>query len=146
MRLSYKQLLLGELVALEVLQVVSEPRSRVQTPGVSLGGDCWQIGGLAASINSPCVHRGRLGECTISLGYAPFLTAFAFRRVGNVWGHTSGIRAEVMGSNPRGVVGGRLLADRRVGRAHQLPLCSPWAFRWMHYKAKVCAFPNSICF
>ncbi|RVW51651.1 hypothetical protein CK203_066707 [Vitis vinifera] len=69
MRLSYKQLLLGELVALEVLQVVSEPRSRVQTPGVSLGGDCWQIGGLAASINSPCVRRGRLGECTIRLGW-----------------------------------------------------------------------------
>ena len=44
---------------LEVLQVVSEPRSWVRTPGVSLGG--------------------------------------------------------------------RLLTDRRVGRVHQLPLCSSWA-------------------
>ena len=24
------------------------------------------------SINSPCVRRGRLSECTIRLGYAPF--------------------------------------------------------------------------
>ena len=63
MNLSYKQLLLGELVAPEVLQVVSEPRSRVRTPGVSVGGggDCWQIGGLAASINSPCVRPWALG-------------------------------------------------------------------------------------
>ena len=45
---------------------------------------CWQIRGLAASINSPCVRRGRLGECTIRLGYAPFLQAIAFRRVGSV--------------------------------------------------------------
>ena len=59
MRLSYKQLILGELVAPKVLQVVSEPRSRVRTLGVSLGE--------------------------------------------------------------------RLLADRRVGRIHQLLLCSPWA-------------------
>ena len=43
----------------------------------------WQIGGLAASINSPCVRRGCLGECTIRLGYAPFLIAIGFRRVGN---------------------------------------------------------------
>ena len=59
MCISYKQLLLGELVASEVLQAVLELRSRVRTPGVSLGG--------------------------------------------------------------------RLLADRRVGRVHQLPLYSPWA-------------------
>ena len=45
---------------------------------------CWQIGGLAASINSPCVRRGRLGECTIKLGYASFLTTIAFMRVGSV--------------------------------------------------------------
>nr|CAN82236.1 hypothetical protein VITISV_025677 [Vitis vinifera] len=32
-------------------------------------GDCWQIGGLATSINSPYVRRGRLGECTIRLGF-----------------------------------------------------------------------------
>ena len=54
--------------------MVSEPRSRVRTPGVLLG---------VASINSPCVRRGRLGECTIRLGYMPFLQAIAFRRVGN---------------------------------------------------------------
>ena len=46
--------------------------------------NCWQIRGLAASINSPCVRRGRLGECTIKLGYALFLTTIVFRRVGNV--------------------------------------------------------------
>ena len=28
--------------------------------------------GLVASINSPCVRRGRLGECTIKLGYSPW--------------------------------------------------------------------------
>ncbi|RVW35627.1 hypothetical protein CK203_106305 [Vitis vinifera] len=28
--------------------------------GCHWGGDCWQIGGLAASNNSPCVHRGHL--------------------------------------------------------------------------------------
>ena len=44
---------------------------------------CWQIGGLATSINSPCVCRKRLDECTIRLGYALFLTAIAFRRVGS---------------------------------------------------------------
>ena len=27
--------------------------------------------------------RGRLGECTIRLGYAPFLQAIVFRRVGS---------------------------------------------------------------
>ena len=70
---------------------------------------CWQIGGLAASINSPCVRRGRLGECTIRLGYAPFLTAIAFRRVGSTRGPTSGIRADVTGSNPRGVAGGEIV-------------------------------------
>ena len=37
MYLSYKQLLLGKLIAPEVLQVVSEPGSRVRTPRVSLG-------------------------------------------------------------------------------------------------------------
>ena len=56
--------------------------------GVVGGGDCWQIRGLAVSINSPCVRRGRLGECTISLGYAPFLTAIAFRRFGSASGPT----------------------------------------------------------
>ena len=67
----------------EVLQVVSESRSRVRTLRVSLGGDYWQIGGLATSINSHCVHRGCLDECTIRLGYVPFLTAIVFRRVGS---------------------------------------------------------------
>ncbi|KAL6326628.1 hypothetical protein AAG906_009754 [Vitis piasezkii] len=52
--------------------------------GCHRGRDCWQIGGLAASINSPYVRRGHLGECTIRLGYAPFLQAIAFRRVGSV--------------------------------------------------------------
>ena len=41
--------------------------------GCRWGGDCWQIGGLAVSINSPYVRRGRLGECTIRIGYASFL-------------------------------------------------------------------------
>ena len=107
---------------------------------------CWQIGGLAASINSPCVRRGRLDECTIRLGYASFLTTIVFRRVGSARGPTSAIRAEVTGSNLRDVTGGGLLADRRVGRVHQLPLCSSWALGWMHYKVRVCAFPNSNCF
>nr|CAN68154.1 hypothetical protein VITISV_040298 [Vitis vinifera] len=53
------------------------------TKGCRWGEDYWKIGGLAASINSPCVRRGRLGECTIRLGYAPFLTTIAFRRVGS---------------------------------------------------------------
>ena len=35
--------------------------------------------------------------------------AIAFRRVGSVGGPTSGIRAEVMGSNPRGVVGAEIV-------------------------------------
>ena len=51
--------------------------------GCRWGGDCCQIGGLAVSINSPCVRRGRLGECTITLGYAPFLTTIVFRRGGS---------------------------------------------------------------
>ena len=42
--------------------------------------------------------HGRLGEYTIRLGYAPFLIAIAFMRVGCVLGPTSGIRAEVMSS------------------------------------------------
>ena len=90
MHISYKQLLLGELVASEVLQVILESRSRVRTRGVSLGGggNCWKIGRLSVSINSPCVRCGRLGECTIRLGYAPFLQAIAFRRVGCSWGPT----------------------------------------------------------
>ena len=29
-----------------------------------------------------------MGECTIRLGYAPFLIAIAFRRVGSAWGPT----------------------------------------------------------
>ena len=37
MHISYKQLILGELITPEVLQVVSEPGSRVRTPRVSLG-------------------------------------------------------------------------------------------------------------
>ena len=56
--------------------------------GCRWGGDCWQIGGLTVSINFPCVRRGCLGECTIRLGYGPFLTAIAFRRVGSAWGPT----------------------------------------------------------
>ena len=64
---------------------------------------CWQIGGLAESINSTYVRHGHLGECTIRLGYAPFLTTIAFRRVGSTWGPTSGIRAMFMGLNPRDV-------------------------------------------
>ena len=39
-----------------------------------------------------------------------------------------------------------LLADWRVGRVHQLSLCSPWALGWMHYKIRVCVFLNSNCF
>ena len=50
---------------------------------IELHVSCWQIGGLVASINSPCVRHGCLGECTIRLGYAPFLIAIGFRRVGN---------------------------------------------------------------
>ena len=52
--------------------------------GVAKGGDCWQIKELAASINSPCVRRGRLGKCTIRVGYASFLTAITFKIVGSV--------------------------------------------------------------
>ena len=55
-----------------------------------------------------------MGECTIRLGYTSFLMAIAFRRVGSVGGPTSGIRAEVMGSNPRGVVGAEIV-DRSEG-------------------------------
>ena len=51
--------------------------------GVSMRGDCWQIGGLATSINSPYVRCGHLGECTIRIEYASFLTATPFRRVGS---------------------------------------------------------------
>ena len=32
--------------------------------------------------NTTCVRRGHLGECTIRVGYAPFLIEIAFRRVG----------------------------------------------------------------
>ena len=56
--------------------------------GCRWGRDCWQIGGLAMSINSPCVRRGNLGECTIRLEYTSFLQAIAFRRVGSAWGPT----------------------------------------------------------
>ncbi|RVW32234.1 hypothetical protein CK203_080066 [Vitis vinifera] len=56
-----------ELVAPEVLQVVSKPRSQVRTPGVSLGGRLLPDRRVSR-INSPCVHR------------IPFLTAIAFRR------------------------------------------------------------------
>ena len=52
--------------------------------GWSCPSTCWQIRELAVSINSPCVRRGRLGECNIRLGYAPFLTAIAFRKVGSI--------------------------------------------------------------
>ena len=76
--------------------------------------------------------RGRLGEYTIRLGYAPFLIAIAFMRVGCVLGPTSGIRAEVTSSNPRGVIRGKLLADQRVGRVHQLPLCSNVVGAWVN--------------
>ena len=70
---------------------------------------CWQIRGLVASINSSCVHRGRLSECTIRLEYVHFLIVIAFRRVGIASGPTSGIRVEVTGSNPKGVVGGEIV-------------------------------------
>ena len=110
--------------------------------------DDWylQIKGLVAFINFPCVRRGRLGECTIRLGYMSFLTTITFMRVGRAWGPTSGIKVKVTGSNPRGVAERRLLVDRRVDNVHQLPLCSLWALGWMHYKARVYVFPNSNCF
>ena len=107
---------------------------------------CWQIGGLATSINSSCVRCGCLDECTIRLWYAPFLTAIAFRTIGSVWGPTSGIKVEVTGLNPRDVAKGRLLADQKIGCVHQLPLCLSWVLGRMHYKVRVCAFPNSSCF
>ena len=71
--------------------------------------NCWQIEGLIASINSPCVCCGHLGECTIRLGYTPFLTTIVFRRVDSVWGPTSDIRVEVTSSNSRGVTGGEIV-------------------------------------
>ena len=74
------------------------------------------------SINSPCVRRERLGECIIKVGYAHFLTVIAFLRVGSAWGPTSGIRAEVTGSNPRGVTRGEIV-DRSEGWPHpSIPL------------------------
>ena len=62
-----------------------------------------------ASINSPCVRRGHLGECIIKIRYAPFLTSIAFKRIGSTWGPTSGIRVKVTSSNPMGVVGGEIV-------------------------------------
>ena len=50
------------------------------------------------SINSPCVRRGRLGECTIRLGYASFLTTIAFRRFGSAWGPTQRLRRDCLDS------------------------------------------------
>ena len=88
---------LWELIAPEVLQVISELRSWVFEPqGCCWGEDCWQIGGLAVSINSSIFecHR-RLGECTIRLGYAPFQTTIAFRRVDIAWGRTKSFMASV---------------------------------------------------
>ena len=38
-----------------------------------------------------------------------FLIVIAFRRVGSASGPTSGIRVEVTGSNPKGVVGGEIV-------------------------------------
>ena len=54
------------------------------------------------------------GECIIRLRYAFFLTVIAFKRVGSTRGPTSGIKAKVTGSNPKGVAGGRLLVDQRL--------------------------------
>ena len=69
MRLFYKQLLLGELVAPEVFKWYQSRGHGFEPQECRWGGDCWQIEGLAASINSPYVRRGRLGEYTIRLGY-----------------------------------------------------------------------------
>ena len=77
--------------------------------GVAREENCWQIEGLTMSINSPCVSYGRLGECTIRLGYMHFLTTIAFRKVGSIWGPTNGIRVDATSSNPRGVTKGKIV-------------------------------------
>ena len=69
------------------------------------------------SIYSPCVRCEHLGECTIRIGYASFLQVIAFRKVGSARGPTSGIRAEVTGSNPKGVAGGKIVG-RSEGWQH----------------------------
>ena len=66
--------------------MVSEPRSWVRTPGVSLGeGEI--VGRLEGwpRPSTPLVFEchGHLSECTIKLGYVSFLTVIAFRRVGS---------------------------------------------------------------
>ena len=67
-----------------------------RTQGCCWGEDCWQIEGLAVSINSSIFEcHGRLGECTIRLGYAPFQTTIAFRRVDIAWGRTKSFMASV---------------------------------------------------
>ena len=141
-------MLLGELVAPEVLQVVSEPRSRVQTPRCSWGGggDCWQIEGLAVSINSPCVRRGHLGECTIRLGYAPSLKAIAFRRVGSAWGPTQAI-IFVLLLYYLGLFSSPLLVSDLGWSFHKPILKLVWSLVSLYYKNRVIQVErtNSAC-
>ena len=47
-----------------------------------------------------------MGDYTIILKYISLLTTIPIKRVGNVWSLTSGIRIEITGSNPQGVVKG----------------------------------------
>ena len=76
--------------------MVLELRSRARTPGVSLGGGVggFEIVGRSEGWPRPSTPlvfecRGRLGECTIRLGYVPFLTTIAFRSVSSIRGSTT---------------------------------------------------------